>query len=613
MMNGSRKNGERAELGELRGFGEAENIMDAFRDVEVMAEGTKADNALFHVQVRLPDYERLSPERWLETADRIENRLGLNGQPRAVYFHINDKTGERHMHIGFSLIDAETMTAKPLPYFKFRLKSLARQLELEFDLTLVPNQREGPIKFAPTKAQDEQARRLGVDIHAIRNTIRACWDRSDCGRSFDGALADEGLILAQGTRRDYVVIDHAGGLHALGKRTLDVTAAQVRARLGDLDREHMPTIEQAREFMLDLPRDRTDKLERELTEVQKQIAAEQEYARRDPVRDEIAWEEALAKAAIEKEKVERQFVEPKDREKEAGAGREQTQPGRREEVKWPSFEKEATDAIRNERTESLKGPAAQVWAAWQKIDNDKVSAAALAGESIPFPTREVFAAALDEKGIAFAAVTGEEAYRSQREADFAKAIGNRAPRFTAGEIVIVTEPRPEYRRNGAIIETSRIQKLDQALAEKFVKHLGTRSKLQGIDATLKLSDERARLRRSDRETARLERAQDIKDFSYIVTNKIKTPAVVIGRVAGIGVPAIGKALDVIGGLVESIAAPTLTPQQKHEGEKAKDRREAEADFSIDFSRVTAEAAQERQQHDSEREAERQRDGGGRER
>jgi hypothetical protein len=319
MMDGFRKNGERAELGELRGFGEADNILDAFRDVEVMAEATKADNALFHVQVRLPDHERVTPEQWQHTADRIENRLGLTGQPRAVYFHINDKTGERHMHIGFSLVEAETMTVKPLPYFKFRLKNLARQLEEEFDLTRVPNHREGPIKFAATKAQQEQDRRLGVNGDEIRNAIRACWERADCGRSFDDALADEALILVQGTRRDYLVMDHAGGLHALGKRILDVSATKVRDRLSDLDRANLPTIEQAREFMLDLPRDYEDRLKRELAEVQKQIDAEREYARRDPVRDQMAWEDALAKAAIAKEEKDREFVAPKDREKEKEA------------------------------------------------------------------------------------------------------------------------------------------------------------------------------------------------------------------------------------------------------------------------------------------------------
>lgn len=227
------------------------------------------------------------------------------------------------------------MTAKPLPFFKFRLKALARQLEIEFDITRVKNERDGPILYAATKNEQRKAQRLGLDKDAIRNTIRACWERSDCGRSFDDALADEGLILVQGTRRDYVVIDHAGGLHALGKRILDVSAGQVRARLADLDRDQMPTIEQAREFMLDLPRDRADKLTRELADVQAQIKAEQEYDRRDPVRDEIQWQDALARAAIAKEETAREFIagngnckekpaaEPQktksgDRDKEAG-------------------------------------------------------------------------------------------------------------------------------------------------------------------------------------------------------------------------------------------------------------------------------------------------------
>ena len=59
-----------------------------------MAEATKADNALFHVQVRLPEHERLTRQQWEHAVDRIEKRLGLTGQPRAVYFHVNDKTGE---------------------------------------------------------------------------------------------------------------------------------------------------------------------------------------------------------------------------------------------------------------------------------------------------------------------------------------------------------------------------------------------------------------------------------------------------------------------------------------------------------------------------------------
>jgi hypothetical protein len=607
MMNGDARKGERAELYQVKDFGEAATIADAFRDLEIIAEATKADNALFHVQVRLPEHERLTALQWEHTADRIEKRMGLSGQPRAITFHTDDRTGERHMHVGWSLIDAEEMKAKPLPFFKFRLKALARELENEFDITRVTNEREGPILYAATKNEQQQAQRLGVDKDAIRNTIRACWERSDCGRSFDDALASEGFILAQGTRRDYVVIDHAGGLHAVGKRILGVSAGEVRARLADLDRDQMPTIEQAREFMLDLPRDRADKLTRELAEVQAQIKAEQEYAKRDPVRDEIQWQDALDKAAIAKEKTERQFVEPKEREpEEIRAGRERGQSGSREErawpihppqhQSWPGFERASTDATDDHRAENLKGPAAHAWEAWCQSDSAKA-----------------YAAALDDKGIMFAAVTGEEAYRSHREADFARAIGRSSQRLKEGEIVIVTEQRPEYRRDEQTIEPPRIHKLDQSLAYKFVKGLDDENPLPGIDATLKASDERAHQRRVDREAHRLEKATSAKDFSREIPRDLTEGVRKTVRVADNLLGGIGAGVHVVADALDSLLSPKLTPEQIREGEINQDRREAEAEASIDYSRYTAELAQQRQQQENERAGERRRDGGGRER
>jgi len=119
--------------------------------------------------------------------------------------------------------------------FQGAAQEISRELELHFAFEPVTNERKGPIKYAPTKAQDEQARRLGVDVHELRNTIRDCWDRSDNGRSFQAALDHEGLTLARGDRRGFVVIDQAGGITALGKRILDVSAANIPDRFSDLD------------------------------------------------------------------------------------------------------------------------------------------------------------------------------------------------------------------------------------------------------------------------------------------------------------------------------------------------------------------------------------------
>jgi hypothetical protein len=242
------KERERAELWELRGFA-CTGIVAAFRSVHVMAAATKCLAPFFHVSVRNADEDNLDRSQWELVANSLERMLGLTDQPRAVAFHTAEDTGFAHMHIAWSRINEETLTAKPLPFFKQRLKQACRELENQLGLTLVPNERRSSIRFAPTRSEEEQARRLGVDVHATRECIRKCFERSDCGRSFRDALAQEGLVLARGDRRDFLVVNRARGIHALGKRIVGMTAAHIRDRLADLSVEAMPTLEQAREVI----------------------------------------------------------------------------------------------------------------------------------------------------------------------------------------------------------------------------------------------------------------------------------------------------------------------------------------------------------------------------
>jgi hypothetical protein len=766
------RHGERVEAPRLKGFGEAENIFDAFRDIDILAGATKAEKPLFHVQVRLPEGDQLSRSQWDETADHIQHRLGLDGQPRADVYHRDEETGELHLHLVFSLINADTLKVKELPFFKLRLKSLARELEKEFDITRVRNDRDGAIEYGATKAEEQQAQRLGFDKEAIRNTIRNCWETSDGGRGFDNALAEAGLILALGDRRNYVVIDIKGGIHALGKRILGASAEEVKQRLSDLDRGALPTVEQARTFMLDLPRDRVEKLARELTEVQAQIKTEREYASRNPVREQIAWEDALAKAAIEKEGVERKFVEPtlvggrkkdhapasasalelrkteaeirlarnlspgpqsfanaleyrglimafvneadakrlnrwergrlkeewtvpiaasqskrsrdddrdddryragelvvvnqygnifhltprstglsraelpdylkgidraplmsvtaaqsamheyrqhrqNEREEEYRHHRNETfssvAPPRSQQQSPGVFAQAAQEASRDARTENLHGPAAKVWEAWRQTDFDELIAAALKGQSVSFkpPSKEAFTAALHQHGISFARASKDEANRSHRKAAFAREIGNYAPRFKEGEIVLITEPSLEYRRDGQITTPRRVHKIDQSLAGKFVKALDINDSLQNIGASLKLSDKRAHQRAVDREAIRdvyadgaehrrrtVAAERSVRNVAATAKEGLHTSVAALGKAASVA-GSIGKTLDVIGGLLESLAAPKLTPRQIHAADRAKAQRQAQAEDYIDFSRETAHEADRHRESDTD--------------
>lgn len=242
------KDGEKAELHELRGFA-SDDIRKAFRTVAFLAEGTHCDKPLFHVQVRNPEGEALTREQWRQVAERIERINGLTDQPRAIAFHTDRKTGHEHMHVAWSRIDDEVMRAKPLPFFKLRLKEVCRELEIELGLTRVRNERERPEIRAAQRGEQAQAKRLGNDDRAIRGAIRDAWERADNGKAFVAALAESGLMLCAGDRRDYVVMDERGGTHALGKRLLGVSAADTRKVLTDLDRDAMPSVLEGRATM----------------------------------------------------------------------------------------------------------------------------------------------------------------------------------------------------------------------------------------------------------------------------------------------------------------------------------------------------------------------------
>jgi hypothetical protein len=226
---------------------------------------------------------------------------------------------------------------------------------------------------------------------------------------------------------------------------------------------------------------------------------------------------------------------------------------------------------------------------------------------------KTLSAVLEHERMALAQVTKDEADRSHREAEFAKAVGNYSPRFREGEIVAVKEPTLEYRRNGEIIgPPSRVHKLDQKAAEIFIAELDKPRQLKGIDATKQALNERAAQRAADREAKRLESATNIKDFSHTVAKSGIRRTAKAGKTA---VRIVGKTLDFVSDAFASLFAPTLTPEQIRQGEIATHRREAEAENSIDFARYTGELAQQRRQQENDREAERQRhrDGGGRER
>lgn len=336
----SSKGNESAELAELRGFA-SDNIFDAFALAQLQAEGTHCQKPLFHVQVRNPKGEELTREQWARVADRIEKQLGFSGQPRAVVFH--DKDGGRHMHLVWSRIDGETMRALDPGLYKRKLKEICRKLEKEMGLQQVRNERAPDEKTQPpARPEFEQGRRLKTDLKAIREGIRDCWDRSANGAGFVAALEREGLILAKGDKRSFVVVDEMGGYHALGKRITGATAEQTRARLADLKAASLPPVEAAQA------------MQRERREQEKgAMADQQEMTDEDRRREEAEKAEAARLEAIQKDEEQRQeaIKEEEERRQQAIAEEEERrQEGiREEEKKREAFKEQAERQVEQAR------------------------------------------------------------------------------------------------------------------------------------------------------------------------------------------------------------------------------------------------------------------------
>lgn len=325
---------ERAEVKQLRGVA-AQDLDGALAEMEAVALGSRSQRHFYHASINTRADEVMTPEQWTKAIDRLEKELGLDDQPRAVVFHL--KEGRAHVHVVWSRIDLESMTAISDSHNFRRHEIVARELEREFGHERVQGvhvERDGQARpdRTPSHGEMQQANRGRVTPEQATATLTAIWQHTDSGKTFVSALEEEGWLLARGDRRDFVAIDPQGGIHSLARRIDGVRAADVRTKFQDIDPASLPTVAEAK-AMAEL------------------AATPAEIAR--PERD-------LGKAASE------------------------------------------------------------IRLAWALTDSG-------AG----------FAAALEDRGYTLAAVTTAEAEASHRLASFAGAVGNMAPRYQEGELVVV--------------------------------------------------------------------------------------------------------------------------------------------------------------------------------
>lgn len=286
----NKEKNERIEVWEATGFAQGDRLQDILKDFEFSAASTQCEKPLFHVAISAGKGEQLSVEQYYETINRLEERLNLTDHERVIVAHTLEGRGQ-HVHVVWNRIDHERQLAADLHYYKNKSTDLARELEREFGLRELSQSKQGKL----SRDEEQQAIRHGRAPQEIKDAVRECWQQSDSGKAFAAALYDNNYILAAGDRRDFVIVDEMGGTYSVARLT-GSKAAEVRERLADIERDKLPSVEEAKEIQFD------------------------RYHGNRSDREEMEWEDKLTEAGVKKydlEELPKQEERLKQREKKS--------------------------------------------------------------------------------------------------------------------------------------------------------------------------------------------------------------------------------------------------------------------------------------------------------
>ena len=243
---------EHVDVHDVRGF-VSDTVAGAFKEAHAISRGTKCRQFLFSLSLNPPEAENVPVHVFENAIGRIEQKIGLENQPRVIVFH--EKQGRRHAHCVWSRIDADTMKAINLPHTKRKLMDVSRQLYIEHGWKMpdgmVDSSLRNPLNF--DRKEWFQAKRTKQDPRDIKAVFQQCWAASDSGRAFKQALEQKGYFLARGDRRAVVALDVHGEIYAVA-RWANVKTKDVVNRMGDV--LVVPSVDEAKAHIGKLVREK---------------------------------------------------------------------------------------------------------------------------------------------------------------------------------------------------------------------------------------------------------------------------------------------------------------------------------------------------------------------
>lgn len=231
------------------------DLKGALAEMAAIASGSRCTKFLYHASISPGATTILTDAQWREAVERLESALGLEGHQRAVVLHT--KKDRQHAHVVWNRVDAETLKAAHHAHNYRTHEEVSRTLERTFGLEHVQGVHvdrvaERPAR-RPTTRESQQAARTGWDRDQAKQDITDAWHRSESGAAFAEALEASGYCLARGDKKDFVILDPAGGLYGVTRLIDGVRIADVRKRFADLDPKSLPSVKEARAWLAQQP------------------------------------------------------------------------------------------------------------------------------------------------------------------------------------------------------------------------------------------------------------------------------------------------------------------------------------------------------------------------
>ena len=222
---------DHVEIGDSRGFW-GKSIYDCFLEIEAIASGTKCEQPLFSVSFNPPEGKNVTNAQFYNAFDRLEELLGLKGQPRFPVFH--EKNGRRHAHCVWSRIDIDKMKAVNMAFFKEKCTRLSKELFIENNWKLPKGliNRKAKSSFSIAVREFQQLIKKSIHPNTIKLSCKAAWANSTDYDSLARKLKEHGLHLARGDRRGCVVIDSKRNIYSLS-RFGGISTKEIKVRIGD--------------------------------------------------------------------------------------------------------------------------------------------------------------------------------------------------------------------------------------------------------------------------------------------------------------------------------------------------------------------------------------------